>query len=395
MNVAPTIRPRIRGIDTVRGIIMLIMTLDHTRDFLHFQGPQYAPLNMATTTEILFFTRWITHFCAPTFVLLSGVSAWLAGQKRSRGELVGFLFKRGIWLILTDLVVISLLFSLDPLYHSLVLEVLWAIGFGMILLALLVRLGASLALIGGLGFLLVFGHNLLDGMRLPGNGVARTLLTLLLTGRGATIPIDSHHMISLLYAALPWSGVLLIGYLFGSMYKPDFDAHRRKKVLLSAGCCLIGLFIVLRFINGYGDPFPWSTQRNASHTLLSFLNATKQPPSLVFLSMTLGPVLVLLALIEKAENRVTAFCTVYGNVPYFYFILHLVLLRLLYIGLLLTSGIGTQSDGNQLVWQAQGFGYPLWAVYGYWVFVIVAMYLPCQWYGGYKRTHRQWWLSYI
>jgi uncharacterized membrane protein len=374
---------------------MVIMTLDHSRDFLHFQGPQYAPTNMATTTVVLFFTRWVTHFCAPTFVLLSGVSASLAGLKRSRGQLCRFLATRGLWLIATDLLVISLYFTFDGFYHVLVLEVLWAIGCSMLLLALLVRLGASRALIGALGCVLVFGHNLLDYARIPEGGALGVLSTLFLTGRGAIIPLSSGRIIVLLYSALPWAGMLLIGYFLGALYAPDYDAARRKRILLNAGCSVIALFVLLRWLNGYGDPAPWSAQRNAAHTLLSFLNATKQPPSLLYVSMTVGPVLVLLSLVEKVQNGVTAFFTVYGNVPYFYFIMHLLLLRAMNILLIITAGLEFKSDGNPLVWQAQGFGYPLWMIYLYWLFVVGALYFPCRWYGKYKRTHRQWWLSYL
>jgi len=388
-------KERIRGIDTIRGLIMVIMTLDHSRDFLHFQGPAYAPTNMATTTVILFFTRWVTHFCAPTFVLLSGVSAFLAGLRRSRSELTGFLFTRGLWLILTDLLVISLLFTFDGRYHVFVLEVLWAIGCSMVLLALLVWLGASRLLIGVLGCVLVFGHNLLDYAHIPQGGVGGNLMTLFLTGRGAVISLWGDRIVVLLYAALPWSGMLLIGYVLGSLYRPDFDAARRRRVLIRVGCGVIVLFVLGRWINGYGDPAPWATQRDAAHTVLSFLNATKQPPSLLYVSMTIGPVLVLLAWVDRMQNGFTSFCTVYGNVPYFYFIVHLCLLRALNILLIPASGLAYQSDGNPLVWQAKGFGFPLWMCYGYWVFVVVALYLPCRWYGKYKRTHRQWWSSYL
>lgn len=390
-----SVRDRIRSIDTVRGLIMIIMTLDHSRDFLHFQGPEYAPTNMATTTVILFLTRWVTHFCAPCFLILSGVSAWLAGARRTRKELIRFLFRRGLWLVATDLVVISFLFTFDPQYHLFVLEVLWAIGCGMIGLGLLIWVRAPLALIGGIGCLLFFGHNLLDYIPLPDKGVAGNFLTLSLTGRGAVLPLGGDRIIVLLYAALPWSAVLLIGYLIGSLYAPGYNAARRKRVLLTAGAGLIAIFILLRSINGYGDPNPWQGQRNAAHTLLSFLNATKQPPSLVYLAMTLGPVLILLALTEKTVGRFTSFCMIYGNVPYFYFLIHLILLRAMNIGLILVSGLPMKSNGDPLVWQAQGFGYPLWTIYLYWVFVVVALYLPCKWYGSYKRTHRQWWLSYM
>jgi len=388
----PPIRERIRGIDTVRGLIMIIMTLDHSRDFLHYPGP--SPTNMATTTVVLFFTRWVTHFCAPTFVLLSGVSASLAGLKRSKAESAELLFKRGLWLIVSDLLLITLLFTFDLRYPLLVLEVLWATGFGMMLLAMLVQFGIRPIVVGIIGLLLVFGHNLFDSLATPA-GFAGDLQTLLLTGQGAIVPLEGNRALVLLYPALPWAGVLLAGYWLGSVYAPAFDAGRRRKILLMAGSGLILLFVLLRWVNGYGDPSPWATQRNAAHTLLSFLNATKQPPSLLYVCMTVGPILVLLALVDRIQNRWTGFCTVYGNVPYFYFIAHLLLLRLMNVGLIAGSGLGFQSDGNPLVWQAKGFGYPLWMCYLYWIFVVLALYLPCKWYGNYKRTHRKWWLFYV
>jgi uncharacterized membrane protein len=382
---------RIHSIDIIRGLIMVIMTLDHSRDFLHFPGP--SPLNMQTTTVILFFTRWITHFCAPTFVFLSGVSAFLAGQRRTKKELISFLLKRGAWLILSDMLIISLLFSFDLQYHMLVLEVLWAIGAGMIILALLIR--APRAVIAAIALIILFGHNALDYLPPPGNGVGGTLQTVFLSAVGSIIPINATRAIAELYAVIPWTGALLLGYVFGKLYQTGADPAKRQKILLICGFSVICLFILLRLVNHYGDPNPWSVQRNAAHTLLSYLNATKQPPSLLFFAMTLGPVMLLLALAEKFNNRLTAFFEIYGNVPYFYFIGHLCLLRLMNILLIALKGLPFKSDGNPLVWQAQSFGFPLWAVYLFWLFVVAAIYFPCKWYGNYKRTHSQWWLSYI
>jgi uncharacterized membrane protein len=382
---------RIHSIDIIRGLIMVIMTLDHSRDFLHYPGS--SPLNMQTTTVILFFTRWITHFCAPTFVFLSGVSAFLAGQRRTKKELISFLLKRGAWLILSDVLIISFLFSFDLQYHILVLEVLWAIGAGMIILALLIR--APRAVIAAIALIILFGHNVLDYLPPPGNGPGGTLQTVFLSAVGSIIPINATRAIAELYAVIPWTGALLLGYVFGKLYQTGADPIKRQKVLLICGFSVICLFILLRLVNHYGDPNPWSVQRNAAHTLLSFLNATKQPPSLLFFAMTLGPVMVLLALAEKFNNRLTAFFEIYGNVPYFYFIGHLCLLRLINILLIALKGLPFKSDGNPLVWQAQGFGFPLWAVYLFWLFVVATFYFPCKWYGNYKRTHGGWWLSYV
>jgi uncharacterized membrane protein len=384
-------KERIHSIDIVRGLIMIIMTLDHSRDFLHIPGP--SPLNMQTTTVILFFTRWITHFCAPTFVFLSGVSAHLAGQRRTKKELSIFLLKRGAWLILSDLLIISLLFTFDLGYHMLVLEVLWATGFGMIILALLLR--APMKVIAAVAFIIIFGHNLLDYLQLPPNGLAGGLTKMFLSAIGAFIPLSAGRAIIVLYAVLPWTGALLLGYTFGTLYKTGYDAKARQRILRLSGILAIVLFVVLRLINHYGDPSHWAVQRNAAHTLLSFLNATKQSPSLLFFLVTLGPVMLLLSFTEKAGSWFAGFCRVYGNVPYFYFIVHLSLLRVFNIVLALIADLPLKSDGSPIVWQVQGFGRPLWEVYLFWIAVVTLLYYPCRWYGNYKRTHGQWWLSYV
>jgi uncharacterized membrane protein len=348
---------------------------------------------MSTTTVVLFFTRWITHFCAPTFVFLAGVSAFLAGQRRTKRALSAFLLKRGAWLILSDLLIISLLFTFDLGYKILVLEVLWATGFAMILLALFIR--GPLPLIAALGLIVLFGHNLLDKVEIPQNTLPGSLITIFLTAVGSIIPLGGNRVVVELYAVLPWASVLFLGYAFGALYQNGFSTQRRKRILLYSGLALVCIFIVLRGINHYGDPNPWSLQRNAAHTVLSFLNATKQPPSLLYLSMTLGPTLILLSFAESFKGGFGAFCRVYGNVPYFYFILHLCLIRVLNIVLILIQGLPMKPTEDPLVWQADGFGYPLWAVYLFWILVVVLLYFPCKWYGQYKRTHSKWWLSYL
>lgn len=384
-------KQRIHSIDIVRGLIMIIMTLDHTRDFLHFPGN--PPLNMQTTTVILFFTRWITHFCAPGFVFLSGVSAYLAGQRRTKKELSIFLLERGAWLILSDILIISLLFTFDLQYHMIILEVLWAIGFGMIILALLLRF--PIALIATAAIVIIFGHNVLDYLQLSADGVTGAFTKMFLSTLGVMIPLSADRAIVVLYAVIPWSGALLLGYVFGALYKNGYDAERRKRILRLSGVFAIILFVVIRLINHYGDPSPWSGQRNIWHTILSFLNATKQSPSLLFMLMTLGPLMLLLSFTEKTVSPFAGFCRVYGNVPYFYFIIHLTLLRFLNIILALLSGLALKSDGSPIVWQVQGLGIPLWEVYLIWIAVVLLLYYPCRRYGNYKRSHTQWWLSFI
>lgn len=385
-------KQRIHSIDIIRGLIMIIMALDHTRDFLHF--PASPPLNMQSTTVVLFFTRWITHFCAPTFIFLSGVSVFLAGQRRTKSELSSFLFKRGLWLILSDLLIISLLFTFDIQYHIFVLEVLWVTGFGMIVLSVLIR--TSLPVIATIALLIILGHNSLNYITLPKTGALGSVLTIFVSAFGSLMPLGGNRILAVLYAAIPWTGPILLGYVFGSLYKTGYDAAKRKKILLLSGIAFVVLFITLRFINQYGDPRPWSVQRNFPHTVLSFLNVTKQVPSLLFFSVTLGPVLILLSMIEKTNNRFTEICRVYGHVPYFYFIVHFALLRVLNIVLVLIEGLPLKADSEfPLVWQVPNFGYPLWAVYLFWILVVLLMYLPCKWYGRYKRDHQHWWLSYV
>lgn len=392
----PSGKQRIQSIDILRGVIMLIMAIDHCRDFFHTGGPTGDPTDMATTTVVLFFTRWITHFCAPTFVFLSGVSAYLAGTRRTPKELSAFLIKRGLWLIAVELVVITLAFSFDPLYHGFILQVIWAIGISMVILGLLVR--APLMVIGTIGCIIFFGHDILDYMQLPKAGAGYVLLRIFFTAKGTILPLGSNHYIFDLYAVIPWTGVMLIGYVFGSLYKSSVSAAQRKRILLIAGCCFIALFILLRLPNGYGDPSPWSTQRNLAHTLLSFLNVSKYPPSLLYLFMTLGPALIVLALTENLQNRLTKIFTVYGNVPFFYYVLHFYLIHIITVILFFASGYTTSQivDKNSpFLFRPVNFGYSLGIVYLLWLLVIVVLYFPCRWYSKYKQTHRQWWLSYL
>ena len=226
----PSGKQRIQSIDILRGVIMLIMALDHTRDFFHLKGVANDPTDLATTTPILFFTRWITHFCAPNFVFLSGISAYLAGTRRTKDELSDFLVKRGIWLVIVELVILTFAFTLNPFYNGFILQVLWVIGLSMIILGLLVK--APLKVIAVIGALIFFSHDILDYLQLPKAGTEANLLNLFLTARGSVIMLNQTHFIFDLYAIIPWTGVMLLGYVFGSIYTSSFDPQRRKKILL-------------------------------------------------------------------------------------------------------------------------------------------------------------------
>jgi uncharacterized membrane protein len=396
LTAAPATKYRIESIDILRGLVMLIMAIDHIRDFFH-GSPE--PTNLAVTTPILFFTRWITHFCAPTFVFLSGISAFLAGTRRTRGQLSAFLITRGLWLLVVEVGLITFAITLNPFYNVLILQVIWAIGASMILIGILVRLRASLLFIGVVGMAIFFGHNIID--RVNFGHVTQTFwwrLLLSSNGFGAFYPTGVNRGILMAYALLPWTGVMMLGYVFGMIYKSSFDALKRRKILLNTGLVLLALFFVFRYFNLYGDPAPWSVQKTTSLSIISFFNVTKYPCSLLYLCMTLGAALITLALTEHVKNKFTAILIVFGNVPFFYYLCHWYLMRLCTIIVFFVQGYNSSQIVNPkqpLLFEPDGFGFNLFGVYVLWIIIITILYFPCRWFSNYKRTHRQWWLSYL
>lgn len=393
----PVLKQRIESIDILRGLVMVIMAIDHVRDFFH--APHTDPTDLSVTTPILFFTRWITHFCAPTFVFLSGMSAYLAGTRRTENQLSIFLIKRGLWLLVVEFVLITLAITLNPFYNVLIFQVIWAIGASMILLGLLIMFRASLTTIGIIGVIIFFGHNILDVVN-PG-AITKTLYWRLLLSAGgfnAFWPIGPNRGLLIAYALLPWTGVMLVGYVFGSLYKSTVDVIKRKKTLLYSGLSLLLLFVVLRYFNIYGDPAPWSVQKTTALSIISFFNVTKYPCSLLYLCMTIGTALVILALTENIKNKFTAILIVYGNVPFFYYLCHWYLLRTTNVILFFATGFNSNQIVNPkqpLLFQPDGFGFNLFGVYVVWLVLIFILFWPCRWFSKYKRTHQQWWLSYI
>jgi uncharacterized membrane protein len=396
-TTAPVLKYRIESIDILRGLVMLIMAIDHVRDFFHAGHPE--PTDLAITTPVLFFTRWITHFCAPAFVFLSGISAYLAGLRRIRGQLSVFLIKRGLWLILVELVLITLAITLNPFYNVLIFQVIWAIGGSMILLGLLIWARASLTTIGIIGAIIFFGHNIFDIVD-PG-AITKTFYWKLLLSAGgfnAYWPLSATRGILMAYALLPWTGAMLLGYVFGSLYETTVGATRRRKTLLYSGLSLLLFFVVFRYFNIYGDPAPWSVQKTTALSIISFFNVTKYPCSLLYLCMTIGTSLVILALSENIKNRFTAILIVYGNVPFFYYLCHWYLLRLLSVIVFFVQGFKTSQIINPkqpILFLPDTMGFNLFGVYLVWLLVIVILYFPCRWYAKYKKTHQQWWLSYL
>jgi len=387
---------RVDAIDLLRGVVMVIMALDHVRMYFG-EGTWYAePTNLATTTPLLFFTRWITHFCAPVFLFLSGISAYLASRKRTKSQAGLFLIQRGIWLVLVEVVVVTFGITFNPAYNFIILQVIWAIGWSMVILGVLSLISFNAILIAGL--LLFFGHNVVDYLNFDSNA-PHTILNLLLTARNSFIPLDGSHSLADFYAILPWTGVMLLGYCIGTWFAKDFPSSKRKKLLIGTGVGLIVLFILLRATGVYGNPEKWQKEDGFLTNLYNFLNTSKYPPSLQYLSMTLGPACIVLALIEGWHNRLSAIISVYGKVPFFYYILHFYLIHTLTLILFYATG----HNNSQIVdpaapifyFRPVNFGWGLPVVYLIWLGIVAALYFPCKWFSRYKAEHRKWWLSYV
>src|SRR5258708_746207 len=314
---------RFESIDLLRGAVMIIMALDHVRDYFNSSAFLFSPTDLTRTSVPLFFTRFITHYCAPVFVFLAGISAFLYGARRSRRELSFFLFSRWLWLLISEVTFITLAWTFNPSWHFIFLQIIFDFGISMIVLSGLVYLDKRLILL--VGILLIAGHNLLDTIHVPGNGVSSFLWAALHEARYFTY---GYFTIRVHFPLLPWIGILTIGYYLGSLYASGYDAARRKKTLLFLGAGAIALFILLRSGNLYDDPAHSSPQKNAIFSLLSFLNVSKYPPSLLYILVTLGPALIFLALTEDLRNSFTEKIQVFGRVPMFYYILHLYLIHL-------------------------------------------------------------------
>lgn len=397
------IRPkyRIESIDVLRGIVMVIMALDHVRDFFHSTALTEDPLNLATTTVPLFFTRWITHFCAPVFVFLSGTSIYLQSLRKPVKELSAFLIKRGLWLIFVEAALISLAFTFDPFYHFIFLQVIWAIGISMVLMGVLVYLPFRAILTIGLA--LVLGHNLLDVPEAAPDFAPGFWWDLFHSGNFAMYEFVPGHFLVILYPFVPWTGVMILGFCLGRWFSPEISVSQRKTYLIRLGLGLVVFFIALRFTNWYGNPSLWAPQKNGLFTFMSFIDTHKYPPSLLYLCMTLGPSLILLAYLEKVKNWVTDLFRIYGRTAFFYYILHFYLIHLLATlnffvrGYTAQEGIDYANTGQSpFLFVLPENGFSLAGVYVVWVFVVVALYPICRWYNAYKTAHpEKWWLSYL
>jgi uncharacterized membrane protein len=373
---------------------MVIMALDHTRDFFHYDAFFFDPADITQSNPILFATRFITHFCAPVFVFLAGTSAFFVGQRRTKKELSIWLLKRGFWLIVVEVVIMKFgwLFKLD--FSTLSLQVIWALGICMIFLAGFIHLPKKLMI--ALSLIAVFGHNLLDTYS-PESAFGAGFWNLL-HHRGV---VDLGFMnINFVYPIIPWVFVMYLGYYFGELYKPEVEATFRKKRLFQLGIGLTLLFFALRFINVYGDMNPWSGQENFSFTLMSFFNVTKYPPSLLYLLVTIGPSILFLGLTEKWESKWATRLVTIGRVPMFFYIIHVYIIHLFAMFAAKFTGFNFSDmviDRFVILQpELKGYGFDLWVVYLIWISIILILYPICKWYDAYKSANRdKWWLSYL
>ncbi len=384
---------RIQSIDIMRGLVMILMALDHTRDLLHITSIVQQPTDLATTTPALFCTRWITHLCAPTFVFLSGVSAYISfQQKKNLAQTRNHLITRGIWLIVLDFTIINFALWFDIHFNVFLFDVLSAIGFGFIILGLLLKCNSKT--IGVIGLLIIFLHNLSPLVPLPETSLFKQIF-MPFFAPGA-FPMGGGRTFVMGYPPIPWLGVILTGFALGKLFEQPIE--KKKKIFLKIGLTSLLLFIVIRFINIYGDPVPWATQKDGLFTFLSFINVTKYQPSLLFCLLTLGIMFLILSLIEGMKNKLTDIISVYGKVPLFYFVIHWFIIHPIMFAMVFLQGFKS-SDllfGFNFGRPKTGSGVELWVIYLIWIGVVILLYPVCKWYGKYKKDHKEnKWLSYL
>jgi uncharacterized membrane protein len=390
---APSAR-RVDAVDVLRGAVMILMVLDHTRDY--FGNATLDLTDLSQSSPALFLTRWVTHFCAPAFAFLAGTGAYLAGSRvRSRGDLAAFLASRGVWLIFLELTAVRLGLFFDPLNAPVILTVLWSIGASFVVLSGLVFLPSRL--VGALGVLLIAMHGLADGLS-PGPetpAALRAAVALLL--RPGPLPLPEGVTVMVAYPLLPWLGVVAAGYGFGEVIR--LEPVRRRRVMGITGVAMTAAFVILRAWGVYGDPSPWTTQATPLLTVLSFVNCTKQPPSLLFVLMTLGPAIAALAVIDRVGIRgpVGRALVTLGRVPLFYYLLQWYVIHGLAVlaGLVRGLPVAWQFSAAALGAPPEGWSLSLPGIYVAWAVVLVVLYIPCCWFAGVKARHPGGWLSYL
>ena len=385
---------RIESIDLLKGLVMIIMALDHVRVYFHYDAFFYDPTDLSQTNLPVFLTRFVTHFCAPVFVLLAGTSAFFVGQRKDKKSLAIWLLKRGIWLIFTELTVLKFawMFKLD--YSTTILQEIWVLGVSMIFLAGFIFLPKKLVVT--ISILAIFLHNLLDTIS-PSDPILSLFWSILHVK--SLHPVGGINLF-IAYPMIPWIFLMPLGYYFGELYRKNVDKSFRIKKLWQYGIMITSLFIILRISNFYGDSIKWVLHDSFSLTVMSFLNLSKYPPSLLYLLITIGPTLIFLALAEKWNEGIFRILIRIGRVPMFFYVSHIFAIHIMAVFAALLTGY----DFSDMIIdvfvtrqpELQGYGFGLLIVYMVWIVLLLMLYPICSWFDRYKRNNRdKWWLSYL
>ena len=385
---------RIESIDLLRGLVMVIMALDHVRDFFHYDAFFFDPSDLTQTNFTLFLTRFVTHFCAPVFVFLAGTSAFFVGQRGDKKSLAVWLLKRGVWLIFSELTVIKFawLFKLD--YTTTLFMVIWVLGISMIFLAGFIYLPKKFMI--AIFLIAIFGHNLLDSVSFSNP---------LLSAIWSFLHVQSNNPIGginvfIAYPMIPWIFLMPLGYYFGELYKKDVAQQIRTKKLWQLGISITVMFFIIRFVNIYGDPIFWSKQETLGFTIMSFFSLSKYPPSLLYLLITIGPTLIFLALAEKWKGKLSDRLITIGCVPMFFYVAHIFAIHIVatFAAVLTGFKFSDMIIDVFVIFQPelQGYGFNLFVTYIIWILIILILYPICSWFNKYKSNNRdKWWLSYL
>ena len=390
---------RVESIDLLRGIVMIVMALDHVRDYVHFDSLVFSPTDLSRTTLALFATRFVTHLCAPTFILLAGTSIWFVARRKTPRETSAFLLTRGLWIVILQFTLVRFAWSFDPGFHFNSAGILWAIGASMIAMAALVHFEFEALL--AFSLLMVIGHNAFDGVSFA-TGSAADLVWTLLHGQ-RRYHYGNGRSFQILYPLVPWVGVMALGYCLGRLYEGDVPSGERRSALARMGTsCLLG-FLAFRLSNVYGDPVAWTRQATRSATVMSFLNLEKYPPSLLYLLVTLGIALLLLALFEGRAAAGWRPVVVLGRAALFYYVLHLFVAHAIGLVAVALAGLpwramvftrGAHTEASPLLAGRWGFG--LAGTYLTWIALVLVVYPACRaWVRFKSRNKGSWWVSYV
>jgi uncharacterized membrane protein len=385
--VSPPTRARLVSVDLLRGVVMVIMALDHTRDY--FSASRVNPLDPDKTTLALYLTRWVTHFCAPTFVFLAGTGAFLSlGRGKPRAELSSFLLKRGLFLVVLEVTVVRIGWTFNFDYQIVWVQVIWALGVSMIVLGLLVRFFSD-TVIGVFGVAMIALHNAFDGIKVQHQGE-------FLLGAPPSdwiLAVLHERRAPVVYPVIPWIGVMAAGFAFGHVMR--FDAERRRRTLARLGAALVAGFLVLRALAVYGDPNPWKPRADTVASLMVFFDVEKYPPSLLFLMITLGPMFLALAWLERAGPTMERAFLAYGRVPLFYYVAHIYLIHVSMVVAGVVTGYRAKELFVPFFMLPRGYGFSLDVVYAVWIAMVLGLYPACRWFAELKATRKDWWLGYM